>query len=993
MAQRILFTFTAQDIGVAKAQDEVKDKLAAINKEIKAAKAAGSPYDKLLGESVKLKRETAALREEQAKLNKEFKATTVPKDSLAGLRLEYSKLTDQVNKLSAAERNSNFGKNLIKNAAGVKGQIDGIEQSMGRFTGNVGNYKSALLGVGDALTGGLVTGGIVAGVTAVISVMKLGTQIAIDYEKALDRLSAITGVTGEGLEKLQAVELSLRNINIGGQDIVNTGTDIVNALTLVGSAAPELLDDAEALGEVTRNAIVLSKASGDALNPTIEALTTTMGQFNQSAGDSARIINELAAGSKLGSSEIPQTTAALKEFGKIAELSNITTAESIALIETEAIGRLRGAEAGTQLRNILVKLASADVLPKKALAQFAKFGIDVNVLKDSTIPLVDRLKELGKTQGDVAALAKIFGVENVQGAAILTSLIPKYEELTKGIQGTNEAFIQAEIQSDNASTAIDNLGNRVQNKLQGAFQGAEPIVKRLANSLGDIITNADLGSLALKALVAPFEGKIKRQSSASSSPFDVGDPFGQSFKFGALTAQEKLAAQTRAIELAKIKGDAEDKEDDKKGGKSKAKVFKAGSLGALQKELTDLQEKINNTPGDSPLLEGLVKKAKDAEQKLQSLKNVLEEIRNPSKERTEKDDLLELATGIDPKAAIEEAKKLRDQLGAELGADNLAPQETFSSEDELAAQLDAAEAKRRKAANDQKIKDDDDLQKALIDGAISSAQTIADSVFQIQQSQLQRETDAKLAALDAQEAKAIEAANGNAAKEKAIRADFEKKRQAVEKQAAQKRKELARKEALINIALSITKALTGAVPPFNFILAGIAAIAGAAQLAVINATEFAGGGKVKRLGTGKVKEKQNAPRTAHGDTVLAYLKPGEMVLNEIQQARIAGAAGGDIFRKAGVPSEGRSHPVPFFASGGVVDFVPQASFAQQAGGGTTVTAQAAFSDEQVQQIGLVVGSIVANEVARQIRPALAEGLGDANRRLEREAEMETQRQG
>ena len=87
MATKILFTFTAQDVNVAKTQDDVKDRLAAINKEIKAAKAAGSPYGALIGESIKLKRESVALREEQAKLNKEFKATTVPKDSLAGLRL------------------------------------------------------------------------------------------------------------------------------------------------------------------------------------------------------------------------------------------------------------------------------------------------------------------------------------------------------------------------------------------------------------------------------------------------------------------------------------------------------------------------------------------------------------------------------------------------------------------------------------------------------------------------------------------------------------------------------------------------------------------------------------------------------------------------------------------------------------------------------------------------------------------------------------------
>jgi len=35
MATKILFTFTAEDIGVAKAQDQIKEKQLAINKAIK----------------------------------------------------------------------------------------------------------------------------------------------------------------------------------------------------------------------------------------------------------------------------------------------------------------------------------------------------------------------------------------------------------------------------------------------------------------------------------------------------------------------------------------------------------------------------------------------------------------------------------------------------------------------------------------------------------------------------------------------------------------------------------------------------------------------------------------------------------------------------------------------------------------------------------------------------------------------------------------------
>lgn len=999
MAQTILFKFTAEDIGVAKAQDNVKDRLREINKEIKAAKQLGNPYDKLLAESVKLNRETADLRNQQKALNREFQATKVPTDSLAGLRLEYGRLIDKVKELSVAERQSPAGKALIKNAASVRSEISGIEASLGRFTNNVGNYKSALLGIGDSLTGGLATGGVAAGVTALIGLMKVGARVAIDYEKKLDDLSALTGVTGAGLAKLQDVEQGLRQIDLAGVEVVSTGSEILNALKLVGGARPELLQNADALGEVTKQAIVLSKAGGDTLQQSVTGLTTVLGQFNQGAADSERIINELAAGAKVGASEIPQTTDALREFGTVANINNATTAESVALIELLADRQLKGAEAGTQLRNILTKLASADVLPKKAQEAFKRLGIDINVLKDTTLPLQTRLEELAKANGDLAALSKAFGVENLQAATIITEGLPKYAALKAGIEGTNEAYIQAGIRADNASTAIDNLTNKVQNRLQKTFEQATPAIKSLTGFLGELVdTSLDFESLFVKAVAAPFGGLDSKRApvNPNASAFDINNPLGgpQSDPFGVirpLTQTEKDNMRQKAIELTKIRAEAEKEEEEKSKG-TKKEVFAKGSLGALQQEYEKLQKQISNTPGDSPLLEGLIKKSVDAEQKIQSLKNIIEGIRNPTAEPTDEQRALELATGIDPEAALKEAKRLRDNLGAALGGGIGAPDQVDPTA-ELAAQRERELAEKQKANNEKRIEEEKRVNQALQDAAISSADTIANSVFQIRQNSLDKEFAAKSAALDAQEAKAIEAAQGNATKEAQIRKEFDAKRKALEKKAAQERKELARKEALVNIALSVTKALTGGVPPFNFILAGLATVAGLAQLAVINSQEFAGGGKVKRLGTGKITERQNAPRTAHGDTVLAYVKPGEMVLNEQQQRRIGDMAGHDIFSKAGVPGAGSGSVVPFFASGGVVDFVPQATFAAQSSAGSNIKANAEFTDEQVAIMGNRLASVIAATVAQELRGALAEGIGDANRRLEREAAAEEIRQG
>jgi len=91
-------------------------------------------------------------------------------------------------------------------------------------------------------------------------------------------------------------------------------------------------------------------------------------------------------------------------------------------------------------------------------------------------------------------------------------------------------------------------------------------------------------------------------------------------------------------------------------------------------------------------------------------------------------------------------------------------------------------------------------------------------------------TEAVSNIFEAQKNKELEAAGDNA-----------KKREEIEKKYAKKEKALAIVQALINTALGVSKALT-VTPPLGFVLAGITAALGAAQVAAIASTPLAKGG-------------------------------------------------------------------------------------------------------------------------------------------------------
>lgn len=148
---KLLFELVVKDSAVEQQLSILRANLRDIHKELRQVDEDSTAFKSLSDEAAKTKLEIIKLTAEQKNLKKEFAAASVPSDSLAGLRLEYSKLTEQITKLSKAERESDAGKALIKNAAAIKGEINGIQESVGNFTGNVGNYKNSILSASDVL--------------------------------------------------------------------------------------------------------------------------------------------------------------------------------------------------------------------------------------------------------------------------------------------------------------------------------------------------------------------------------------------------------------------------------------------------------------------------------------------------------------------------------------------------------------------------------------------------------------------------------------------------------------------------------------------------------------------------------------------------------------------------------------------------------------------------------------------------------------------------
>lgn len=868
-----IFTFEARDKNLGALIEANRERLRRLNAEFKKVDEGTQEYKDLAVQIAATRKETAELTESQKKLNKEFAAMDVPTDSLAGLRIEYSKLNDQIAKLSAAERNSAFGKKLIADSALVKKQIDGVEQSFGRFTGNVGNYRSAFDGIAPVVSKvGFAVGGLFA---------------------ALQGGSAIVNATRE-TEKFFAV---LKNA-VGSE-----------------TAARQIFSDLQEFAATTPfqlNELVNSftKLENRNFNPTIEQLRT-MGDIAASSGKSIDQFVEAVLDAQTGEFE------RLKEFGIVA--------------------RKNGDELNVSFRGQTTTLKNTSEAITGYLLQLGKLpGIQgaasavAKTLDGSISNLEDNMTRLFATIGSGGGILKgvVDGFNFLVGAINDYLAVPLSEEITNEAQDFNALAIattaagestevrtllirqmQAEypgflsnldaekVTNEQLAAAIAATNLQFQKKIvlaaneERLAEAAKKVSAAIQEQTDKIIEQSDVISKSGAQTPRDESGALRFRSEDISNRGQSGlesERFNQLSQTIVETQNVLDEATQEQVKLQKTLSDtffqlfgqteeqaraelglSEGRKKVTETGKDAADANKAvaGSLEFLREEISKLQEQIDKTPITSPKLEGLVKQLDAAKKGLEEAEKLLLRIEFKAKfgRDLEPPDLTdgepptleiipELKVDSDTKQdAKDKAAQLKKETEQGLEAIEF-PIAVVLPDDEQRA-LDAFNAEREKAdedyyRNQDKLADEAAAKEVarkeqIKQAAINAASQIADATFAIQKNRVDREEQIAIQALENEYNRRIEKAGGNAKKVAQLEKELVTKREAIEKESAKKRKKIAKQEAIIQGALSVIEALP------DLVLAAFAAAATVAQIAVIDSQEFAEGGfpkdKKKRL--------------------------------------------------------------------------------------------------------------------------------------------------
>lgn len=334
---------------------------------------------------------------------------------------------------AALEQNRRVTEALSRAQAAMRVEVGAQGNVWSRASGFINKYI------------GLI-GTVIAAITGVSMKLNQLREQRNKREEAKADVEALTGLSKDDINWLeqQAVQLST-TMTESGIRIRQSATEILDAYKLVGSAKPELLDNKEALAEVTKQTLILASASGMTLKDAVDAVTLSLNQYGDGADQASRYANVMAAGSKYGAAAVESVTTAVTKSGVAAASAEIPIEQLVGTIETLAEKGIKDEIAGTGLKKFFLTLQTGadDTNPK-------------------IVGLEKALDNLQKKQLSAAQIKKQFGEEGYNVASVLINEADKVKYYTQAVTGTSVAMEQAATKSETAAAKLSQAKNRMQ---------------------------------------------------------------------------------------------------------------------------------------------------------------------------------------------------------------------------------------------------------------------------------------------------------------------------------------------------------------------------------------------------------------------------------------------------------------------------------------------------------------------------------------------------
>lgn len=333
------------------------------------------------------------------------------------------------------------------------------EASKKNFAENIERFGEVFSRIGSIVT---VVGGSIVDVFSQVTGLSTNFNSliasAIEFESSMARVSAIMGVTGQGIETLTN---SARQL---GATTRYTSTEIAEAYKFMGMAGFSMQESLNSIQQV----LDLTTIGATQLGVSSDIVTDGLTALGMSANQAGDFVDYMAATITRSNTDVEMMGETLKYAGSVAGTLGISMDDLSVAIGLMANSSVKASRAGTALRGLLANLSA----PSDAVAgAMKKYGIALVTAKDGSVDLDATLRGLRESLKGLPLVEQAAACKQLAGKTGMTGLLAivnatdeAYDSLTNSVQNStqtvsywNNNLGQAGVYGKEASDRIENL--------------------------------------------------------------------------------------------------------------------------------------------------------------------------------------------------------------------------------------------------------------------------------------------------------------------------------------------------------------------------------------------------------------------------------------------------------------------------------------------------------------------------------------------------------
>lgn len=328
----------------------------------------------------------------------------------------------------------------------------------------------------------LIASGMTAAGLAVAAFGVAAVKMAADFDQQMSTVQANTGATSAQMDQLRAAAIE------AGASTVYSASDSADAINDLGKAGMSVTD---ILTGGLSGALNLAASDGMAVGDAAEYMANALSMFHLKGSQASQVADTLAAGAGKAVGNVSDFGEALNNCGAQANSFGMNIQETTGVLALFAQNGTIGAEAGTQLNSMLMKLAAPSA---EASNTMKELGISAYDAQHHFVGMANFAGQLQKAEKNLTdeqrnqANATIFGSYAIKAANYLyeagESGVNKW---TKAVSESGYAAEQAAAKNNNLKGDLENLSGSMESLMISVGEGAQGPLRKMVQGLDTLV--------------------------------------------------------------------------------------------------------------------------------------------------------------------------------------------------------------------------------------------------------------------------------------------------------------------------------------------------------------------------------------------------------------------------------------------------------------------------------------------------------------------------